>query len=127
MATYISQLKWMWQAQCLSHTLLILKIYTFLRCSNDVEIIFWLSPLVLNFPTSGPQCSVHSCSLSLAKACFCTQSVNPSLHCNAMHSLRQNKIVLFMLKLKYLTIFDRKKDEGPRNSNGFLNRYFSES
>ena len=28
MATYISKRKWVWQAECLSHTLLILKIYT---------------------------------------------------------------------------------------------------
>ena len=27
MATYISKLKWAWPAYCLSHTLLILKIY----------------------------------------------------------------------------------------------------
>ena len=27
--------------------------------------MFWLSPLVLNFQRSGPQCSVHSCSSSL--------------------------------------------------------------
>ena len=28
MATYVPKLKWAWQAECLSHTLLILKIYT---------------------------------------------------------------------------------------------------
>ena len=50
----------------MSHTLLILKIYTFLRCSNDVEIIFWLSLLVSDFQKSVLQCSIHSCSLSLS-------------------------------------------------------------
>ena len=35
-------------------------------------------------------------------------------------------ILSYLFQLKYLTIFDRKKDEGPRNSKGFLNRYFSE-
>ena len=31
MATYVSKLKWAWQAYCLSHTLLILNIYITLR------------------------------------------------------------------------------------------------
>ena len=36
MATYISKLKWAWQAYCLSPTLLIVKIYTFFK---DVQMM----------------------------------------------------------------------------------------
>ena len=36
MATYILKLKWAWQASCLSHTLLILKIFTTFK---DVQMI----------------------------------------------------------------------------------------
>ena len=41
-----------------------------------------------------------------------------ALHCNAMVSDRTR--LSYLCQLKYLTIFDRKKDEGPRNSKGFL-------
>jgi len=36
MATYSSKPKWAWQAQCLSHTLLILKIF---KIFKDVQMV----------------------------------------------------------------------------------------
>ena len=62
MATYISKLRWAWQASCLSHTLLILKIDTtfkiFKWCWNDFLII----STSFKFSKIRGECSVHFCS-----------------------------------------------------------------
>ena len=59
MATYIPKLKWAWQAQCLSHTLLILKIYTTFK---DVQMMlkhFFDISTGFRYKKNGKEFSVH--------------------------------------------------------------------
>ena len=86
----------------MSHTLLILKIYTTFK---DVQMMLkWFFDIYIGFRFSKISVGVFRSylRLSLAKACFCTQSVNPSLHCNAMVSDRTR--LSYLCQLKYLTI-----------------------
>ena len=121
MTNYISKLKWAWQAQFLSHILVILKTSVFFEDKQMILVSFFDIFAGFRFPKNLKSLPIQFLShpwLSMAQNWYWTLHIRRSIH-RLSHAEQRQRVILGPLELTYLF--------GPSNKVVYLKKLVFQS